>query len=213
MNDFYIVFMWQPEYIFGKFFDTTFKAALASVGLADANKMTERAYNGHAKIFGQYCTEIEQALATYGFQPEVLTGQGYINLHYGLMNPVRSFEIEPPKYRADIPILDALENPDIVETQDNLAATATFAHVETEPNGWTIHDRGVPYYIRPVSVMGKPIRSAPCMLRSHGRHRVGKPNHNELEHPASGCCDKPFSYPRSDDRGQGVNARRRQRNS
>ena len=99
--------------------------------------MAERAYNGHAKIFGQYCTEIEQALATYGFQPEVLTGQGYINLHYGLMNPVRSFEIEPPKYRADIPILDALDNPDIVETRDNLAATATFAHVETEPNGWT----------------------------------------------------------------------------
>lgn len=165
VNDFYIVFMWQPEYIFGKFFDTTVKAALASVGLADANKMTERAYNGHAKIFGQFCTEIEQALATYGFQPEVLTGQGYINLHYGLMNPVRSFEIEPPKYRADVPILDALENPDIVETRDNLAATATFAHVETEPNGWTIHDRGVPYYIRPVSVMGKPIRSSPGMLQ------------------------------------------------
>ncbi|QOD01607.1 VirB4 family type IV secretion system protein [Pseudomonas putida] len=166
VSDFYLVFMWQPEYIFGKFFDSAVKAGLAAVGLADANKMTERAYNKHAKIFGQYSTEIEQALATYNFNPEVLTGQGYINLHYGLMNPVRSFEIEPPKYRADIPILEALANPNIVTTRDNLSATATFAHVETEPTGWTIHDRNVPYYIRPVSVMGKPIRSTPGMLQT-----------------------------------------------
>ncbi|MBM5458786.1 hypothetical protein H8F21_14555 [Pseudomonas sp. P66] len=166
VSDFYIVFMWEPEYIFGKFFDNTVKACLAAVGLADANKMAERSYNGHAKIFGQHCTEIEQALATYNFNPEVLTGQGYLNLHYALMNPVRSFEIEPPKYRADIPILEALSNPNIVETRDNLAATATFAHVQTETDGWTIHDRNVPYYIRPVSVMGKPIRSTPGMLQT-----------------------------------------------
>lgn len=165
VNDFYLVFMWQPEYIFGKFFDSALKSGLAAVGLADANKMTARAYNSHAKLFGGYCTEIEQALATYNFFPEVLTGQGYLNLNYALMNPVRSFEIEPPRYRADVPILEALENPNIVENRDSLAATATFAHVETEPEGWTIHDRGVPYYIRPVSVMGKPIRSKPGMLQ------------------------------------------------
>lgn len=166
ISDFYLVIMWEPEYVFGKFFESTVKAGLAAVGLADANKMTHRAYNKHAKIFGQYCTEIEQALATYNFHPEVLTGQGYLNLHYALMNPVRSFEIEPPKYRADIPILEALQNPNIVSNRDSLAATATFAHVETEPEGWTIHDRGVEYYIRPVSVMGKPIRSSPGMLQA-----------------------------------------------
>ncbi|MGF6282229.1 hypothetical protein ABH908_000286 [Pseudomonas frederiksbergensis] len=164
-NDFYLVFMWSPEYMFGKFIDSTVKASLAAVGLADANKMVQKAYNKHAKEFGRHCHEIEQSMVTFNFQPEVLTGQGYINLHYQLLNPIRSFEIEPPKYRVDIPVLEALQNPNLVNHRQNLAATASFAHVESEPEGWTIHDRGVPYYIRPVSVLGKPTRSTPGMLQ------------------------------------------------
>lgn len=164
-NDFYLVFMWSPEYIFGKLIDSAVKSSLAAVGLADANKMVQKAYNKHAKEFGRHCQEIEQSMVTFNFQPEVVTGQGYLNLHYQLLNPIRSFQIEPPKYRSDTPILQALQNPSSVNHRQNLAATASFAHVETEPNGWTIHDHGVPYYIRPVSVLGKPNRSMPGMLQ------------------------------------------------
>jgi hypothetical protein len=164
-NDFYLVFMWSPEYMFGKLLDSAVKASLAAVGLVDANKMVQKAYNKHAKEFGRHCQEIEQSMVTYNFRPEVLTGQGYINLHYQLLNPIRSFEIEPPKYRNDIAVLEALQNPNMVNHRQQLSATASFAHVETEPEGWTIHDRGVPYYIRPVSMLGKPNRSMPGMLQ------------------------------------------------
>lgn len=165
LSDFYLVFMWEPDYILGKFFDSAVKAALASVGLADADKLTEVTYNKHAKLFGQHCTEIEQGLAAYNFHPEVMTGQGFTDWHYGLMNPVRSYEVEPPDYRPDIPILEALANPNIVNTRDSLSGIGTFAHVEPEMEGWTIHDRKTQYYVRPVSVMGKPGRSMPGMLQ------------------------------------------------
>lgn len=165
VNDFYLVFMWSPDYLFGKFIDSAVKTALASVGLADANQMVHNAYNKQAKSFGRHCHEIEQALAAYNFNPATVTGQGYINFYYQMLNPVRSFSIEPPKYRNDIPVMEALANPELVNHRENLASAASFASVETELEGWTIHDRGIPYYIRPVSVLGKPNKSTPGMIQ------------------------------------------------
>lgn len=165
ISDFYLVFMWTPDYIFGKLIDNAGKTALAALGLADANKMVHNAYNKHAKQFGVHCHEIEQALAAYGFNPETVTGQGYLNLYYQLINPVRSFSVEPPKYRNDIPIMEALANPEIVNHRESLASAGSFAAVETELEGWTIHDHGTPYYIRPVSVLGKPNKSSPGMIQ------------------------------------------------
>ncbi|WP_409286792.1 VirB4 family type IV secretion system protein [Pseudomonas guariconensis] len=165
VTDLYLVFMWEPEYILGKFFDSTMKTALASVGLADANSMTERTYTRHAKLFGQHCTEIEQALANYNFYPAVMTGQGLVDFHYALWNPVRSYEVPSPLYNPEIPVLEALADPNIVNSRDTVSGASGFANVETETVGWTIHDRGLKYYIRPVSVLGKPGKSKPGMLQ------------------------------------------------
>ncbi|KIL03213.1 hypothetical protein QX25_18760 (plasmid) [Stutzerimonas stutzeri] len=165
VTDCYLVFMWTPEYIFGRLIDSAVKTALAAVGLADPNKQVQQAYSQHAKQFGTFCHDIEQALAAHHFNPDVVTGQGYINWHYQLLNPVRCYEVPPPKYRADIPILEALQDASTVPNRASLSDAASFAHVEPQPEGWVIHDQGVPYYIRPVSVLGKPGRSFPGMLQ------------------------------------------------
>lgn len=165
VTDFYLVLLWSPEYLFGKFIDNTAKNALASMGLIDANKLAHKEYTKHARRFGQLCHEIGQALATFGFQPGSLNGQGLINLQYQLFNPVRCFKVDPPKYRPDLPILDCLKNPSQVAYRETLNNAPMFASVETEEKGWTIHDSGVPYFIRPVSVLGKPTSSFPGMLQ------------------------------------------------
>ena len=165
VTDCYLIFMWTPEYLFGRLIDSAVKTALAAVGLADPNKLVHAAYTKHAKEFGTYCHDIEQTLAAHHFHPEVVTGQGYINLHYQLLNPVRCFEVPPPKYRADIPIVQSLQDPGLVPNRASLSDAASFAHVQTQPEGWVIHDRDVPYYIRPVSVLGKPGKSFPGMLQ------------------------------------------------
>ncbi|HGN1515762.1 MULTISPECIES: VirB4 family type IV secretion system protein [Pseudomonas] len=165
VTDFYLVLLWSPEYLFGKFIDNTAKSALASMGLIDANKLAHREYTKHAKKFGQLCHEIGQALAAFGFSPASLNGQGLINWQYQLFNPVRSFKVEPPRYRPDLPVLDCLKNPSTVPNREALNDAPLFASVETEEKGWTIHDSGVPYYIRPVSALGKPLSSFPGMLQ------------------------------------------------
>jgi len=166
ITDLYLIFYWKPEYIFGKLIDSTLKSTLASVGLIDPNKVVHEAYNKHFKEFDRHCYEISQSLAAFGFHPEIITGRGFIEWMYRLFNPVRSFVMEAPAYRPDLPIVEALQNPDGVNRVDSLNNIGMFSTVETEGSGWTIHDSGQKYYVRPVSVIGKPNTSTPGMLQS-----------------------------------------------
>lgn len=165
MTSFYLVFMWEPAYMFGKFIDKTWKAAMASVGLADADLLAFEAYSTHADQFGVLCNGIAQALAAQNFRPEELNGQGFVNWQYQLMNPVRYYNMEPPRYRADIPIYECLKNPEITPSHQALNSVANFAHVEPTSKGWTIHDSDYEFFIRPVSVLGKPAKSGPGMMQ------------------------------------------------
>lgn len=165
VTDLYLTLLWEPSFLFGKFFDKTWKAGMASVGLADADELAFEAYSKHAEQFGSHCNQIAQALAALNFEPEELNGQGFINLQYQIMNPIRSFNVEPPRYRQDMPIYDCLKDPAIVPGHQTLNSAPVFSHVETTKKGWTIHDSGYEYYIRSASVLGKPNRSAPGMLQ------------------------------------------------
>jgi hypothetical protein len=165
VTDFYLVFLWSPTYLFGKFIDNAFNSALASVGLADADELAHKAYTKQSMKFGRICHDIGQALATYDFMPEELTGQGFINLQYQLLNPVRSYNIEPPEYFNDIPVYECLREEVEVPSRNTLSGSTAYSWVKTEGNGWTINDSGFEYYIRPVSVLGKPGKSFPGMLQ------------------------------------------------
>lgn len=165
VTDFYLTFLWEPSYMFGKFIDKTWKSGMASMGLADADKLAFEAYTKHVGRFGDNCNQIAQALAALGFRPEELTGQGFINLQYKLMNPVRSYNIDAPLYRPDLPIYECLKNPSLVSNGQALNNAPMFAHVVTTNKGWTIHDTGREYHIRSTSLLGKPGKSAPGMLQ------------------------------------------------
>lgn len=165
VTDFYLVFFWSPTYLFGKLIDKAFKGALASVGLADPDKLAHDAYTKQSKTFGRICHDIGQALATYDFYPEELTGQGFVNFQYQLLNPVRSYNVEPPEYFNDIPIYECLREDVEVPVRNTLGGSVGFSWVETEKEGWTIHDSGFDYFVRPVSVLGKPGKSHPGMLQ------------------------------------------------
>jgi hypothetical protein len=165
MSNNYVIFMWEPEYMFGKFIDKGWKTALASVGLADADLMAFEAYNKQAEQFGIICNSIAQTLAAQGFQPDELNGQGFVNWQYHLMNPVRYYSVEPPAYRPDIPVYDCLKDPGLTPSHQAINSATAFARVETSKKGYTIHDSGHKFYIRAVSVLGKPAKSAPGMLQ------------------------------------------------
>lgn len=147
--------MWEPEYRFGKLVEKSWQTAIASLGLADANQLVKTAYDKHAKAFELICYEIGQALATYQYLPSEVTGQGLVNLKYQLLNPVRSYQIEPPTYRQDVSITDILSNSSN-GLEHSINETGNFSTVITEQNGWTINDSGHEFYIRPVSLLGKP---------------------------------------------------------
>ncbi|MFL1449108.1 VirB4 family type IV secretion system protein [Pseudomonas tritici] len=165
MTNHYLVFMWEPSYMFGKFFDKTYKAALASVGLADADILAFESYHKHSDKFGLICNGIAQTLAAKGFMPAELNGQGLVNWQYQLFNPVRSYNIEPPAYRSDYPIFDCLKDPSLTPAYQALNSVSSFAQVEPLKNGWIIKDSGFDYHIRAVSVLGKPAKSGPGMIQ------------------------------------------------
>lgn len=165
MANHYLIFMWEPQYMFGKFIDKTWKTAMASVGLVDANVLAFEAYHKHSDKFGLLCNGIAQALAAQNFMPAELNGQGFINWQYQLMNPVRSYNIEPPNYRNDEPIYACLKDPTLMPGHQALNSTPAFAQVRTFHNGWTIKDSGHDYFVRAVSVLGKPPKSAPGMIQ------------------------------------------------
>lgn len=166
VTDLYMVIYWSPEYLFGKMMDSVIKTTLSSVGLIDPNKVAHEAYNKHVKQFHQVCYDVSQALAAFNFHPEIITGRGFMNLAYQIMNPIRSYLMEAPAYRPDLPVLDAISNTGSVARSDRIGNTAMFSVVETEPNGWTIHDHNREYYIRPVSLIGKPNTSNAGMLQA-----------------------------------------------
>ncbi len=165
ISSYYLIFMWEPEYMFGKFIDQTWKAALASVGLADANNLAFEAYSKHSDQFGILCNGIAQTLAAQGFCPEELNGQGFVNWQYQLLNPVRYYNMEPPVYRPDMPVYDCLKNPEMTPSHQAINSATAFSHVKTSGKGYTIHDSGYEFFIRATSVIGKPAKSAPGMLQ------------------------------------------------
>lgn len=164
VTDLYLCLMWEPEYRFGKLVEKSWQTAIASLGLADANQLVKTAYDKHAKAFELICYEIGQALATYQYIPSEVTGQGLVNLKYQLLNPVRSYQIEPPTYRQDVSITDILTNTSN-GLEHSINQTGNFSTVITEQNGWTINDSGHEFYIRPVSLLGKPGKSFPGMIQ------------------------------------------------
>lgn len=165
VTSFYLIFMWEPQYMFGKFIDKTWKAAMASVGLADADQLAFDAYSSHAEQFGLLCNGIAQALAAQNFCPEELNGQGFINWQYQLMNPVRCYNIEPPRYRPDMPIYECLKNPELTPSHQALNTVANFATVQPTSKGWVIQDSDYDYHVRAVSVLGKPPKAGPGMIQ------------------------------------------------
>ena len=165
MTSHYLIFMWEPEYMFGKFIDKTWKGALASVGLADADILAFEAYHKHSDKFGVLCNGIAQAMAAKGFMPREVTGQGFLNWQYQLMNPLRSYNIEPPLYRPDVPVYECLKDPSLTPSYQALNTCSAFAEVHTDNCGWTIKDSGHDYFVRAVSVLGKPDKSAPGMMQ------------------------------------------------
>ena len=166
ISNYYLVFMWEPDYMFGKFIDQTWKAALASVGLADADALAHESYSKHCEKFGILCNGIAQTLAAQGFRPEELNGQGFVNWQYQLLNPVRYYKMEPPAYRPDMPVYECLKSPDLTPNHQALNSATAFSQVRTSGKGYTIHDSGHEYFIRAVSVIGKPAKSAPGMLQT-----------------------------------------------
>lgn len=165
VTSFYLVFMWEPQYMFGKFIDKTWSAAMASMGLADANVLAFEAYHKHSDQFGLLCNGIAQALAAQNFMPEELNGQGFINWIYQLMNPVRYYKVEPPAYRPDMPIYECLKDPSLTPNHQALNTAPVFSSVTPKMNGWTIHDGGLDYHVRCTSVLGKPPKSGPGMIQ------------------------------------------------
>lgn len=165
VTDIYLVLIWSPTYIMGKLIDSTVKSVLSSVGLMDANKVAYETYNKHAKEFDAICYDIGQSLAAYDFKPEIITGQGLFDLSYQLFNPVRALSTIPPVFRTDVPILEALANPNGLGSRDIIGAAPMFSVVTTEENGWTIRDSGYDYHMRPVSLLGKPNNSFAGMLQ------------------------------------------------
>lgn len=165
VSQFYLIVKWEPSYVFGKFIDSRMKSALASVGLADADELAYNSYTKHARQFGEMCNKIAQALAAQSFAPEELNGQGFINWQYQLINPIRSYNVEPPFYRADIPVYECLKDPSLTPSNQKMNSVPAFAHVTTQKDGWTIHDSGYDYYVKAVSVIGKPKGSVPGMLQ------------------------------------------------
>jgi hypothetical protein len=166
VTDLYMVIYWSPEYLFGKMMDSVIKTTLSSVGLIDPNKVAHEAYNKHVKQFHQVCYDVSQAMAAFNFQPEIITGRGFMNLAYQIMNPIRSYLMEAPAYRPDLPVLDAISNTGSVARSDRIGNSVMFSVIETEPTGWTIHDHNREYYIRPVSLIGKPNTSNAGMLQA-----------------------------------------------
>ena len=165
VTDLYLIIYWEPDYLFGKLLTNSFKTALAAVGLIDGNKAAYEAYNQQALRFGEICNEISQALATNNFSPEELTGQGLLNLQYQLMNPVRSYRVEPPVYRADRSIYECLQNPASASNTQAINSASAFSYVQTTKTGWIIHDSGKQYHIRAVSSVGKAQSSFPGILQ------------------------------------------------
>lgn len=165
VTSFYLIFMWEPQYMFGKFIDKTWKTVMASVGLADADVLAFDAYHKHSDQFGLLCNGIAQALAAQEFMPEELNGQGYINWQYQLMNPVRYYNIEPPVYRPDMPIYECLKDPSLTPGHQALNTAPMFSSVVPSENGWKIKDGGHDYHVRATSVVGKPPKSGPGMIQ------------------------------------------------
>lgn len=165
VSDCYLVFIWEPSYMFGKFIDKTWKAAMASVGLADADKLAYEAYNKQVKQFGDHANAIAQALVTNGFGPEELTGQGLLNLLFHLLNPTRHFTMAPPRYQNDVPIWECLKTPEFTPPEQAINTAVSFSHIRTDEGGLEITDRGVKFHVKPVSVLGKPAKSAPGMMQ------------------------------------------------
>ncbi|WP_165792947.1 hypothetical protein [Pseudomonas amygdali] len=165
VTSFYLIFMWEPQYMFGKFIDKTWKTVMASVGLADADVLAFDAYHKHSDQFGLLCNGIAQALAAQEFMPEELNGQGYINWQYQLMNPVRYYNIEPPVYRPDMPIYECLKDPSLTPGHQSLNTAPMFSSVVPSENGWKIKDGGHDYHVRATSVVGKPPKSGPGMIQ------------------------------------------------
>lgn len=165
VTSFYLIFMWEPQYMFGKFIDKTWKAAMASVGLADPDVLAFEAYSTHADQFGVLCNGIAQTLAAQNFCPEELNGQGFINWQYQLMNPVRCYNVEPPRYRPDMPVYECLKDPELTPNHQALNTAPNFATVQPTSKGWVIQDSDFDYHIRPVSVLGKPPKAGPGMIQ------------------------------------------------
>lgn len=138
---------------------------MASVGLADADQLAFEAYSTHADQFGVLSNGIAQALAAQNFCPEELNGQGFINWQYQLMNPIRYYNVEPPRYRPDMPIYECLKNPELTPSHQALNTAPNFATVQPTNKGWIIHDSDYEYHVRPVSVLGKPPKGGPGMMQ------------------------------------------------
>jgi hypothetical protein len=161
----YLVVMTEPTYLFGKFIESTKDRILASLHITDPNTVVAKAYYKHLKRTQNSIRPLTNSLEKSGFSPRIVTGQGFVNILYHILNPTRSRRIPPPEFNPKLPVSHVLQGSELYPCESPSHSPA-FSSVETLPNGWNIKDGDDTYYMRCTSVAKRIQTSVPGMIQN-----------------------------------------------
>lgn len=164
-HEHYLVVMWTPSYIFGKFIENTKDRLLASLNLVDPNRVVAEAYHKHLKKLSKGIRPVQNILAKNGFQPSLVDGQGLVDLLYRILNPTRSRRIPAPKFCDRVPVTELLKGSELY-SHEKVSENVAFSQVYTRENGWDIEDGDTTYYMRATSITGRIEDTSPGILQS-----------------------------------------------
>lgn len=187
MHECYLVFTFTPTWVKGGFLKEKYKklkAALEPQGL----KHYYAEYENNLKRFKNAVKGIEMQLQKEGFEPEILSGQGIVDLLWHILNPGLSLEHSPPVYKPNMTIRGAIEEGfrEIRNEQDvdmgkvvragnkktplPLGRVASESAVKTSPHGWEIDG----YHFRAISALRYPPDTYSSMVLDAMRKAEGE---------------------------------------
>lgn len=170
MSELYLVFIWTPPTSLLDRLAKIQKLIMAGLKLADMEVEAQKVYMAQRRAFLQHATAIERTAAQSCFQIGRITGQGMIDVLYRLLNPVRTHEVRPPKWRPGYTIGDLLSKEPSPESQkQSIREKVGFQPVIPERNGfkWPYRQGGETgyYYGRITTVGGLPSKLSPGTLQ------------------------------------------------
>lgn len=155
VSDLYLTFSYEPYWVrSGVMVDKLIDRVMGRV------ERYQEQFRKELRAFMRHVEEIQNVLVRYHFNPQIVSGQGLVDVLFRELNPSRTYRSAPPVFRSDRSVREIIDQAHQKPSTKSIPDSVQFTPVQLRRSGWKIAET----YYEAVSLRDLPSTVHPGKL-------------------------------------------------